>query len=90
MADLVAFVEGKQYAYPEDIVRHFDERASPGRVARLIREAELLGWIMRRHRDQPWQLDERGLQAKAAREAAAAAAAKKNGTDGNSGEGGGE
>jgi hypothetical protein len=85
VAELVAFVEGKKYAYPEHIVQHFEERASPSKVARLIREAELLGWIMRRHRDQPWQLDKRGLQAKAAREAA-----QKNGTDVNRGEGGGE
>lgn len=87
VAELVAFIEAKRSAYPEAITQHFEERATPSQVARLIRDAELLGWIMRRHRDMPWQLDKRGEQAKAAREAAATEAAKKNGTDVDQGEG---
>ena len=81
VADLVAYVEEKQYVYTSDIVQHFEERASPGKVVRLIREAELLGWIMRRKLNMAWQLDKRGIQAKAAREAAEAEAARKNGSD---------
>ncbi len=75
ITDLVEFLEDG-WQEKTAIVQYFEGQASLSQVERLIKEASLYGWIRRQASTEPWQLDKRGKQFIAERNARAAAAAE--------------
>jgi hypothetical protein len=73
--DLIAFVEENKGAHTAEIVQHFANRASPRKIAYLLKEAEMQerlvkdrhegAWQIRRHQDPMQPTDEFAYQAAA-------------------------
>ena len=56
LAEIVDFVKGKQGARTAEILRYFIERASPRKMAYLLKDAELLGLLEKAGHKAAWQV----------------------------------